>query len=74
MRRSEKPSAAPSAGARDRRLAINEKQAHSIALGYGGLGVVLAIYFWLALSSAIIVWRASLSPALADRRNLRRAP
>jgi hypothetical protein len=36
--------------------------------------VVLAIYFWLALSSAIIVWTASLSPALADRRNLRRAP
>src|SRR5436190_8104315 len=42
------------------------------ARDYGGLGVVLAIYFWLAFSSAIIVWTASLSPALADRRNLRR--
>jgi membrane protein len=41
------------------------------ARDYGGLGVVLAIYFWIALSSAIIVGAASLSPALADRRNLR---
>ena len=39
---------------------------------YGGLGVVLAIYFWLLFSSGVIVWAASLSPALADRRNLRR--
>src|SRR5262249_34596893 len=43
------------------------------ARDYGGLGVVLAIYFWLAFSSAVIVWAASLSPALADRRSLRRA-
>jgi uncharacterized BrkB/YihY/UPF0761 family membrane protein len=43
------------------------------ARNYGGLGVVLAIYFWLAFSSAIIVWTASLLPALADRRNPRRA-
>jgi membrane protein len=42
------------------------------ARDYGGLGVVLAIYFWIALSSAIIVWAASLSPALAMRRELRR--
>ena len=42
------------------------------ARDYGGLGVVLAIYFWIAFGSAIIVWTASLSPALADRRNLRR--
>ncbi|MGN6166985.1 MAG: YhjD/YihY/BrkB family envelope integrity protein, partial [Solirubrobacteraceae bacterium] len=42
------------------------------ARDYGGLGVVLAIYFWIALSSAIIVWAASLSPALAVRRDLRR--
>jgi len=42
------------------------------ARDYGGFGVVLAIYFWIAISSAIIVWAASLSPALADRRNLRR--
>ena len=43
------------------------------ARDYGGLGVVLAIYFWIALSSAVIVWAASLSPALADRRNARRS-
>lgn len=43
------------------------------ARDYGGLGVVLAIYFWIAFSSAIIVWAASLSPALADRRERRSA-
>jgi uncharacterized BrkB/YihY/UPF0761 family membrane protein len=42
------------------------------AQDYGGLGVVLAIYFWIALSSGIIVWAASLAPALAARRDLRR--
>jgi membrane protein len=42
------------------------------ARDYGGLGVVLAIYFWIAFSSAVIVWAASLSPALAQRRELRR--
>ena len=42
------------------------------ARDYGGLGVVLAIYFWIALCSGVIVWAASLSPALADRRSLRR--
>ena len=42
------------------------------AKDYGGLGVVLAIYFWLAFSSAVIVWAASVSPALAERRDLRR--
>jgi uncharacterized BrkB/YihY/UPF0761 family membrane protein len=42
------------------------------AKDYGGLGVVLAIYFWIALSSGLIVWAASLSPALAQRRQLRR--
>ena len=44
------------------------------ARDYGGLGVVLAIYFWIALSSAVIVGPASLSPALGERRNLRRHP
>jgi membrane protein len=44
------------------------------ARDYGGFGVVLAIYFWLAFSSAVIVGAASLSPALAERRNLRRPP
>ena len=39
---------------------------------YGGLGVVLAIYFWIAISSGIIVWAASISPALAERREVRR--
>jgi len=43
------------------------------AQDYGGLGVVLALYFWIAFSSAIIVWAASLSPALAERREVRRA-
>ena len=42
------------------------------ARDYGGLGVVLAIYFWLVLASGLIVWTAALSPALADRRKLRR--
>ena len=40
------------------------------ARDYGGFGVVLAIYFWIAFSSAVIVWAASLAPALADRRAL----
>ena len=39
------------------------------ARDYGGFGVVLAIYFWLAFSSAVIVWAAAVSPALAQRRN-----
>ena len=43
------------------------------ARDYGGLGVVLAIYFWIAFSSGAIVWAASLSPALAARRELRRS-
>jgi membrane protein len=38
---------------------------------YGSFGVVLAIYFWIAFSSAVVVWSAALSPALADRRRLR---
>jgi uncharacterized BrkB/YihY/UPF0761 family membrane protein len=42
------------------------------ARDYGGFGVVLAIYFWIAFSSAVIVWAASLSPVVAERRNLRR--
>jgi uncharacterized BrkB/YihY/UPF0761 family membrane protein len=44
------------------------------ARDYGGLGVVLAIYFWIALGSAVIVWAASLSPALAQRRRVRGRP
>jgi uncharacterized BrkB/YihY/UPF0761 family membrane protein len=43
------------------------------AKDYGGLGVVMAIFFWIAFISAVIVWAASLSPALAERRNVRTA-
>lgn len=43
------------------------------AKDYGGLGVILAIYFWIAIASGAIVWSASLSPALAERRAVRRA-
>jgi membrane protein len=43
------------------------------ARDYGGFGVVLALYFWIAFSSAVIVWAASLSPSLAERRDLQRA-
>jgi len=38
------------------------------ARDYGGFGVVLAIYFWLAFSSFVIVAAASLGPALTQRR------
>jgi uncharacterized BrkB/YihY/UPF0761 family membrane protein len=38
---------------------------------YGGFGVVMAIFFWFGFSSALIVWSASLAPALAQRRQLR---
>jgi membrane protein len=41
------------------------------ARDYGGFGVVLAIYFWIAFSSAVIVFAAALSPALAQRRSAR---
>jgi uncharacterized BrkB/YihY/UPF0761 family membrane protein len=44
------------------------------ARDYGGFGVVLAIYFWILLSSGLIIWAAALSPALAQRRAARRAP
>ena len=43
------------------------------ARDYGGLGVVLAMYFWLAFSSATIVMAAGISPALAARRAARSA-
>ncbi len=39
------------------------------ASDYGGLGVVLAIYFWTAFYSFVIVGAASLAPALAQRRH-----
>ena len=42
------------------------------AKDYGGLGVVMAIFFWIGFSSTVIVGAAALSPALAQRRALRR--
>jgi uncharacterized BrkB/YihY/UPF0761 family membrane protein len=42
------------------------------ARDYGGLGVVLAIYFWILISAVVIVGAASLSPALAERRRVSR--
>ena len=44
------------------------------ATDYGGFGVVMAIFFWFAFSSTVIVWAASLAPALAERRGLRGQP
>jgi uncharacterized BrkB/YihY/UPF0761 family membrane protein len=42
------------------------------ARDYGGLGVVLALYFWIAFCSAVIVWAAALSPPLSERRSLKK--
>jgi uncharacterized BrkB/YihY/UPF0761 family membrane protein len=44
------------------------------AMDYGGFGVVMATFFWLAFGSTAIVWAASLAPALAQRRELRKLP
>jgi uncharacterized BrkB/YihY/UPF0761 family membrane protein len=41
------------------------------ARDYGGFGVVMAIFFWIAISSAIVVWAAATSPPLAARRAAR---
>jgi len=41
------------------------------AKDYGGLGVVMAIFFWIGFTSAAIVLSTSLSPALAGRREIR---
>ena len=38
------------------------------ATDFSGLGVVMALFFWLGLSSTVIVVAASLSPVLAGRR------
>jgi membrane protein len=40
------------------------------ATDYAGLGVVMALFFWFALYSTVIVIAASLSPVLAERRQL----
>ncbi len=39
------------------------------ATDFAGLGVFMALFFWLGLSSTVIVLCASLSPALAGRRS-----
>lgn len=40
---------------------------------YGALGIVMAIFFWLIIGATILILAAALSPALAHRRDLRRA-
>ncbi len=40
---------------------------------YGALGIVMAMFFWIILAATILVLAAALSPALAYRRDLRRA-
>jgi membrane protein len=40
------------------------------ASDYAGLGVVMALFFWFGLNSTVIVIAASLSPVLAERRQL----
>ena len=48
---------------------VMERWVNLYARDYGGLGVVLAIYFWIAFYSFVIVAAASLAPALAQRRH-----
>lgn len=43
------------------------------ARDYGGLGVVMAIYFWIAIASGIVVAAATISPELSAARAARRA-
>ena len=40
---------------------------------YGSVGIVMAMFFWLVLFGTVLVLAAALSPALAHRRDLRRA-
>jgi membrane protein len=51
---------------------VMERWLNFYASDYGGLGVVMAIFFWVAFSSAVTVMAASLAPALAERRQLHR--
>ena len=37
------------------------------ARDYGGFGVVMAVFFWVGFSSAVIVWAAALGPGLVER-------
>jgi uncharacterized BrkB/YihY/UPF0761 family membrane protein len=43
------------------------------ARDYGGFGVVMAIFFWIGFTSAVIVLCTSLSSALAGRHQIRHA-
>ena len=38
---------------------------------YGGLGIVLALFFWVTIPATSLVLAAALSPAFAHRRDLR---
>jgi uncharacterized BrkB/YihY/UPF0761 family membrane protein len=40
---------------------------------YGSFGVVMALFFWLLIAMTILVISAALSPAVAERRDLRAA-
>jgi len=50
---------------------VLERWVDFYAKDYGGFGVVMAIFFWIAISSAIVVWAAAVSPPLAERRAAR---
>jgi uncharacterized BrkB/YihY/UPF0761 family membrane protein len=51
---------------------VMEPWVNLYARDYGGFGVVMAIFFWIAFSSFVIVGAAVLAPVLAERRALRR--
>jgi uncharacterized BrkB/YihY/UPF0761 family membrane protein len=38
---------------------------------YGAFGIIIAIFFWIILEGTMLVLAAALSPALAERRDLR---
>jgi uncharacterized BrkB/YihY/UPF0761 family membrane protein len=40
---------------------------------YGALGITMAVFFWLLVSASIVTIGAALSPALAERRDMREA-
>lgn len=40
---------------------------------YGALGIVMALFFWIIILASVMVLAAALSPALAQRRQLREA-
>jgi uncharacterized BrkB/YihY/UPF0761 family membrane protein len=53
---------------------LQEVSSHDLRKDYGGLGVVMATFFWIGFSSTIIVWGAALCPAPTQRRNLGAEP